>query len=107
MPDTVPSPRGPCTILLQGFSGYVRLALLNNCTTGKDNVSPHCPATNVPNSEADPYIDEFAQAIDDGSNVCTEGSVITIDKVCVSGSRCLQGDALASRTLPPCSAVED
>lgn len=66
---------------LQGFSGTCRLALVNNCTTGMDGVSPHCPATNVPNVDADPYIDDYATAIDLGSNVCTEGAVVTVDRV--------------------------
>jgi endo-1,3(4)-beta-glucanase len=64
-----------------GFSGIARLALINNCTTGLDGVSPHCPGKDTPNEEADPYIQDYADAIDEGSNVCTDKAVVTTEKV--------------------------
>nr|BCB67680.1 beta-1,3-glucanase [Euglena gracilis] len=64
----------------EGFSGVVRLAMINNCTTGLDGVSPHCPAKDTPNEETDPYISDYATAIDEGSNVCTEKAVVTMEK---------------------------
>jgi len=64
----------------EGFSGVVRLAMVNNCTTGLDGVSPHCAAKEMPNEESDPYLEEYAEALDQGSNVCTERATITSEK---------------------------
>uniref|UniRef100_A0A7S1HWD1 glucan endo-1,3-beta-D-glucosidase n=1 Tax=Eutreptiella gymnastica TaxID=73025 RepID=A0A7S1HWD1_9EUGL len=64
----------------EGFSGVTRLAMVNNCTTGLDNVSPHCPAKDTPNEEYDPYIKDYEDAVDAGSNVCTEKAATTYTK---------------------------
>eukprot|EP00906_Rhabdomonas_costata_P016143 RCo023166 len=65
----------------KGFSGIIRMALVNNCTTGLDNVSPHCAAPNVPNVDNDPYIADYEAALDVGSNVCTEGAILSADHI--------------------------
>ena len=64
------------TITLEdkAFTGYVRLALGNNCTTGMVPPSFHCAAEGTANKHMSHYLD----ALDDGSNACPmKGKVST------------------------------
>ena len=64
------------TLVVPGgdFTGTVRLAILNNCTTGTVPPSPHCEAEGLANENMEP----FSKALDQGSNACpVRGSVGT------------------------------
>eukprot|EP00668_Euglena_longa_P031501 GGOE01040718.1.p1 GENE.GGOE01040718.1~~GGOE01040718.1.p1 ORF type:complete len:977 (+),score=208.04 GGOE01040718.1:27-2957(+) len=54
------------TIQEKAFTGYLRIALANNCTTGEVPPSPHCHKEGVAHS----HMHHYAEALDQGSNVC-------------------------------------
>ena len=54
------------TLAEDSFSGYFRLALSNNCTTGKVPPSPHCEVEGKPNK----HMYYYMEALDDSSSLC-------------------------------------
>eukprot|EP00996_Jenningsia_fusiforme_P000107 NODE_106_length_3255_cov_4672.497505_g96_i0.p1 GENE.NODE_106_length_3255_cov_4672.497505_g96_i0~~NODE_106_length_3255_cov_4672.497505_g96_i0.p1 ORF type:complete len:588 (+),score=90.32 NODE_106_length_3255_cov_4672.497505_g96_i0:1063-2826(+) len=53
------------------FTGVIRLAMVNNCTTG---VSSHCARPTVPSHTHEQY----AQALEDSSDVCISGGEVQV-----------------------------